>query len=294
MRSSCTRATSPSGSTRSRASATSRGARRRLLPSRAARRRSLCRRRCRRAGTCRREEHWDALMPSDTVTRCPYKGTARSGRRRARPTSRGRTPTDPGEPASPGSWPSSTSTRPDRRRGGPAAPRYTPWSLDVARAEPPAALLACRGPATLTVVGSIAFDAVETPSGGSRDRLLGGSAVHFAHRLVAVRRHRGSWAGRRRLRRRRSTRSCTAAASSPTTSSTSRAARRSSGPAATTATSTSATRCRPTSTSSRTSSPSSDASRAADVLFLGNIQPDLQREVREQCDRPRGSSRWTR
>ena len=32
---------------------------------------------------------------------------------------------------------------------------------------------------TLTVVGSIAFDAVETPS-GSRDRLLGGSAVHFA------------------------------------------------------------------------------------------------------------------
>ena len=32
---------------------------------------------------------------------------------------------------------------------------------------------------TLTVVGSIAFDAVETPA-GSRDRLLGGSAVHFA------------------------------------------------------------------------------------------------------------------
>jgi sugar/nucleoside kinase (ribokinase family) len=32
---------------------------------------------------------------------------------------------------------------------------------------------------TLTVVGSIAFDAVDTPS-GSRPRLLGGSAVHFA------------------------------------------------------------------------------------------------------------------
>jgi sugar/nucleoside kinase (ribokinase family) len=32
---------------------------------------------------------------------------------------------------------------------------------------------------TLTVVGSIAFDAVETLN-GSRDRLLGGSAVHFA------------------------------------------------------------------------------------------------------------------
>src|SRR6476469_10563050 len=27
----------------------------------------------------------------------------------------------------------------------------------------------------------------------------------------------------------------------------------------------------------------SDASRACDVLFLANIQPDLQREVREQC-----------
>jgi sugar/nucleoside kinase (ribokinase family) len=32
---------------------------------------------------------------------------------------------------------------------------------------------------TLTVVGSIAFDGVEAP-GGRRDRLLGGSAVHFA------------------------------------------------------------------------------------------------------------------
>src|SRR5918911_2395958 len=32
---------------------------------------------------------------------------------------------------------------------------------------------------TLTVVGSIAFDAVETLH-GTRERLLGGSAVHFA------------------------------------------------------------------------------------------------------------------
>ena len=30
-----------------------------------------------------------------------------------------------------------------------------------------------------------------------------------------------------------------------------------------------------------------------DVLFLANIQPDLQREVREQCS-GRASSRWTR
>src|SRR5258707_454953 len=32
---------------------------------------------------------------------------------------------------------------------------------------------------SLTVVGSIAFDAVKTPAGG-RERMLGGSAVHFA------------------------------------------------------------------------------------------------------------------
>src|ERR1700760_1416570 len=32
---------------------------------------------------------------------------------------------------------------------------------------------------SLTVVGSIAFDAVETET-GKRDRLLGGSAVHFS------------------------------------------------------------------------------------------------------------------
>ena len=32
---------------------------------------------------------------------------------------------------------------------------------------------------SVTVVGSIAFDAVKTPW-GQRDRLLGGSAVHFA------------------------------------------------------------------------------------------------------------------
>src|SRR4051812_41332445 len=31
----------------------------------------------------------------------------------------------------------------------------------------------------------------------------------------------------------------------------------------------------------------SEESRAADVLFLANIQPDLQREVREQCERAR-------
>ena len=29
----------------------------------------------------------------------------------------------------------------------------------------------------------------------------------------------------------------------------------------------------------------SEASSQADVLFLGNIQPDLQRRVRAQCER---------
>ncbi len=36
----------------------------------------------------------------------------------------------------------------------------------------------------------------------------------------------------------------------------------------------------------------SDASRACDVLFLANIQPDLQRQVHEQCEA--ALRRWTR
>ena len=39
-------------------------------------------------------------------------------------------------------------------------------------------LLGCT-PVSLTVVGSIALDSVRTPF-GERDRMLGGSAVHFA------------------------------------------------------------------------------------------------------------------
>ena len=34
-------------------------------------------------------------------------------------------------------------------------------------------------PMSLTVVGSIAFDAVKTPF-GERERMLGGSAIHFS------------------------------------------------------------------------------------------------------------------
>src|SRR3712207_4747423 len=139
---------------------------------------------------------------------------------------------------------------------------------------------------TLTVVGSIAFDAVETPS-GSRDRLLGGSAVHFSiassqlaeTRIVgpvgddfgeaeyAILHRRGVitddvehvaggktffWSGRyeRDLNIRH-------------------------------------TLVTELNVFETFKPKLSEASRAADVLFLANIQPDLQREVREQCDRAR-------
>jgi cytidine kinase len=135
---------------------------------------------------------------------------------------------------------------------------------------------------TLTVVGSIAFDAVETPA-GSRDRLLGGSAVHFSiassflaeTRVVGpvgddfgdaeydVLHRRGVrtddiehvpggrtffWAGRyhRDINRRDTLQT-------------------------------------DLNVFEDFAPKLSDASRAAEVLFLANIQPDLQREVREQC-----------
>src|ERR687883_751635 len=136
---------------------------------------------------------------------------------------------------------------------------------------------------SLTAVGSIAFDAVETPA-GKRDRLLGGAAVHFAlassflaeTRVVgpvgddfgpeeyAVLHNRGVitddvehvpggktffWAGRYErdvnIRHTLQTDLNVFETFAPKLS---------------------------------------DASRAADVLFLANIQPDLQIQVREQCD----------
>jgi cytidine kinase len=135
---------------------------------------------------------------------------------------------------------------------------------------------------TLTVVGSIAFDAVETPS-GSRDRLLGGSAVHFAiassqfapTRIVgpvgddfgeaeyAILHNRGVltgdvehvrggktffWSGRyhRDINRRDTLQT-------------------------------------DLNVFEDFEPKLSAESRAADALFLGNIQPELQREVRQQC-----------
>jgi cytidine kinase len=139
---------------------------------------------------------------------------------------------------------------------------------------------------TLTVVGSIAFDAVETPA-GSRDRLLGGSAVHFAlassqlaeTRIVgpvgddfgeqeyAVLQARGVvtddvehvpggktffWAGRyhRDINQRDTLQT-------------------------------------DLNVFENFEPKLSPASREAVVLFLGNIQPELQREVREQCEAAR-------
>jgi cytidine kinase len=139
---------------------------------------------------------------------------------------------------------------------------------------------------SLTVVGSIAFDAVKTPF-GERERMLGGSAVHFALaasffcdvRVVGpvgddfgeeeygVLQGRGVdtddiervpggrtffWAGEYEynlnVRHTLETQLNVFGDFRPKLS---------------------------------------DASRAADVVFLANIQPDLQREVREQCDRAR-------
>jgi sugar/nucleoside kinase (ribokinase family) len=135
---------------------------------------------------------------------------------------------------------------------------------------------------TLTVVGSIAFDAVETQT-DSRPRLLGGSAVHFAlassffaeTRVVgpvgddfgedeyAVLRARGVvtddieqvaggktffWAGRyeRDVNIRHTLQT-------------------------------------DLNVFEHFQPKLSEASRAAETVFLANIQPDLQREVREQC-----------
>jgi sugar/nucleoside kinase (ribokinase family) len=139
---------------------------------------------------------------------------------------------------------------------------------------------------SLTVVGSIAFDAVETEA-GKRDRLLGGSAVHFSlassffadTRVVgpvgddfgeeeyAALHSRGVitddiahvpggktffWAGRYErdvnLRHTLQTDLNVFEHFKPSLS---------------------------------------EASAAADVVFLANIQPDLQREVREQCTQAR-------
>jgi cytidine kinase len=142
---------------------------------------------------------------------------------------------------------------------------------------------------SLTVVGSIAFDAVETPA-GKRPRLLGGSAVHFSLASsffadtsvvgpvgddfgpdeYAVLHARGVdtgdiehvaggktffWSGRyeRDVNKRETLQT-------------------------------------DLNVFEHFEPKLSEASRAADTLFLANIQPDLQRAVREQCDQARFSA----
>src|SRR5436190_11745612 len=139
---------------------------------------------------------------------------------------------------------------------------------------------------SVTVVGSLAYDAVETPF-GKRDRMLGGAATHFALAAsffdqvqvvgpvgedfgaeeMAILATRGTdvsdvervpggetffWAGRYshnlNVRETLDTRLNVFADFQPKLS---------------------------------------QASREADVLFLANIQPDLQLEVRQQCERAR-------
>ena len=135
----------------------------------------------------------------------------------------------------------------------------------------------------VTVVGSVAFDALETPF-GKRDKILGGAATHFSLaasfftdvRVVGV---VGEDFGddelavfeRRGDRHRR-------------ISSASRVPTRSSGRVAT------RTTCRSRETLDTQLNVFADfdpvlspAARASEVVFLANIQPDLQRRVREQC-----------
>src|SRR4051812_4484654 len=139
---------------------------------------------------------------------------------------------------------------------------------------------------SLVVVGSIAFDAVKTPF-GERERMLGGSAVHFSlaasfftevrvvgpvgddfgQEELAVLRSRGIGTddiervegGRTFFWRGHYEYDLNTAHTDDTQ----------------------------LNVFGEFAPKLSDASRDSDVLFLANIQPDLQREVREQCEQAR-------
>ena len=146
----------------------------------------------------------------------------------------------------------------------------------------------------LTVVGSIAFDAVKTPF-GERERMLGGAAVHFALAASFFDEVRVVGPGRRRLRRGGARGAARPRRRSPTTSSASPGGKTFFWRGDYGWDLTRATRSTRSSTCSRTSSRSCPRrSRASDVLFLANIQPDLQRDVRDAVRRTRASSRSTR
>jgi sugar/nucleoside kinase (ribokinase family) len=128
---------------------------------------------------------------------------------------------------------------------------------------------------SLTVVGSIAFDAVETQS-GKRDRLLGGAAVHFslASSFLAETRVVGPVGYAVLHARGVNTDDVEHVAGGKTFFWSGRYERD--------------VNIRHTLQTDlnvfETFEPKlSEASRTADVLFLANIQPDLQYAVREQC-----------
>src|SRR6059036_2981118 len=106
---------------------------------------------------------------------------------------------------------------------------------------------------SLVVVGSIAFDAVKTPF-GERERMLGGSAVHHGRGVITddIERVEG---GRTFFWRGHYDYDLNTAHTDDTQ----------------------------LNVFGDFQPKLSEASRASDVLFLANIQPDLQRGVREQC-----------
>ena len=139
---------------------------------------------------------------------------------------------------------------------------------------------------SILVVGSVAYDTVETPFGRA-ERVLGGSASFFSVaasfftpvNLVGV---VGQDFGEQQLA------AFARTGDRPRRASSAWRARPSTGRASTPGTSTPATPSAPTSTSSSSSSRRSPRpTRGSEVVFLGNIDPVLQREVLEQVKAPR-------
>ena len=140
---------------------------------------------------------------------------------------------------------------------------------------------------SITVVGSVAFDAVKTPF-GERERMLGGAATYFA--LAASFFDEVHVVGRvgRGLRRRGHGGPRHPGSRCLGTSSAYPAARRSSGPASTAGISNSRETLDTQLNVFEDFKPQlSAASRDCDVLFLANIQPELQLSVLEQCREPK-------
>ena len=140
---------------------------------------------------------------------------------------------------------------------------------------------------SLVIVGSVAFDTIETPW-ERKEKIVGGSGTYCAlaasyftrPKIVAVvgedfPRETIDFLQEKEDRPPRARRS-------------SRAGRPSTGRAATATTPTSGRPSGPTSTSSRISAPRSRPSyKKADILFLANIDPDIQESVFRQVEKPK-------